>query len=278
MGSSEETKTKLVVDVSDDFIDEYKKGAIKLSHENGKLVAQVRTNGKYGEKLPIKEEEISNGSLSIADSLELQAIQEALVQLSEQIQVIDANVREILTGQQNDRMGLYYSGVSLYIESANLNDSDFKKSLLVQALKTLSDAEFQLVMTVKSDIRYLKNKEFTLDKRNQFKLLNEKMKNIEESFMVIHQISMLKAAIYFKEHEFKSMVSVLQTYSGFIEGTIANNAYILAQCDVRDTGELAGIWKRRAELKLNVSNLVRALQAPKNTIFIEGEVEENEGI
>ena len=52
---------------------------------------------------------------------------------------------------------------------------------------------------------------------------------------------MLRAGIYCNEGELTAMSTVLKEYSYFIEGTVAKNANLLAQCDKTDTGTEKGV-------------------------------------
>ena len=64
------------------------------------------------------------------------------------------------------------------------------------------------------------------------------------------------------------MSTVLNEYSYFIDGTVAKNASLLAQCDRTDTGTEKGVWKSRAKLKLEVSEFNNQLNAPDKTIYL----------
>ncbi len=262
-----EDKSRFVVDISDDTFRDIKKGKIKLVEENHQLYAQLRENGKYSKKLPIKEETFNNDEFNIY-MLELKAMQETLEHITKQLNDIDESVRDIIKGQQNDRIGLYYSGISMYIESTYVNDSNMRKSLLSQSIKSLTDAIFQLTLSMQSDIRYLKNKEYESKKKNRTKLIDEKMKHINQCFSVIHQAQILKAAIYCKEGEVLAMCSVLDEYSRFIEGTIAKNATLLSQCDVYDNGTKFGTWKSRASLKLDSQIITKQLQNKNKVMYL----------
>lgn len=112
-------KMRLVVDGSDSFIKDYQDGVIKLAKEKGHVVAQIKNNGKYGPKLPIKEENYLDGpnSLEIMNACQLKNIANSLQELSDQMLAIDESIKEVLRGQQNDRLGFYYSGVSLFLEA-----------------------------------------------------------------------------------------------------------------------------------------------------------------
>ena len=118
---------RLVVDAGDDMLKAIESGAVKLSVEkSGKMMAQIRdANGRYGEKLPIRKEYFKKGidSAQMANALQMQALQEQLSQITDQIQVINHSVVRVLEGQQNDRIAQYYSGLALYAESATRRDS-----------------------------------------------------------------------------------------------------------------------------------------------------------
>lgn len=276
-----ESKMRLVVHSSDNFIRDYQEGTIKLANEKGHMVAQIKQNGKYGNKLPIKEEYYYDGpnSLDIQNAIQLQAIQGALIDISEQIQTIDQNVKEVLLGQQNDRLGLYYSGVALFIEAYNVSDDVFKKQLMAQSVKALSDAIFQLTLTMQTDISYLERKEYDQNKKQKYNMINEKIVNIDRSFTAIHQASLMKAAIYCYKGEIKAMTAVLQEYERFIKGTIVANAEMLSLCDSNKERMLQGVWKKRANFQLEIGNVVKQLQSQEQYIFIENRgAEENESI
>lgn len=269
-GPSEE-KMRLVVDTTDDVLKGIQDGSIKLVEENGHLLAQLRENGRYSKKLPIKEDYYKEGynpeQLSIA--LQLKTIQDSLVTISKQIKTIDRSVKEVALGQQNDRIGLYYSGVALFIESMSVSDIDLRNNLIAQALKSLTEASFQLTLKLQSDIRYLKNKEYESQKKMRVKLITEKVNSIDQCFSIIHQASMLKAGIYCQQKEVQATCAVLEEYSRFINGTIAPNAPMLSQGDVRDNGTERGIWKKRVNLELDVSNVSKLLQNKNKNLEIE---------
>lgn len=278
---SGEEKLRLTVDASDEMLQEYKDGSIKLAYEKGHMVAQLKTNGRYGSKLPIKEETYIDGpnSLEIQNALKIQAVQESLETISEQIQAIDVNVKEVLVGQQNDRLGLYYSGVSLFMEAYSVTNETFRKQLMAQSLKTLSDSIFQLTLTLQNDIRYLACREYDKNKKSKYNMINEKIDSINRAFMAIHQATVMKSAIYCLQGEINAMAAVLQEYERFIEGTIASNAEMLSLCDASEQRKIEGTWKKRAKFQLKVGDVVKQLQTPSKVLYIENKGEKmNEGI
>lgn len=274
VGEFEEDKIRIVVDVSEDTLKDIHEGRIKLVEENGRMFAQLRENGRYASKLPVKEEVYSKdwdlGQATIA--LQLKGIQESLVSVSKQLSMIDERVREVINGQQNNRLGIYYSGVALYIESTYISDLEMKNALISQAVRALTESIFQMTLTMQSDIRYLKNKEYEAQKKRRLEFIKEKMNSINECFLVVHQASILKAGIYCSQGEVLAASAVLEEYSKFINGTVSDNAELLAQCDIADTGTEYGVWKSRARLKFDVSKFMKQLKTSNKVVYIETKV------
>ena len=263
---------RYVVDATESTLEAIESGKIKLSTEkSGKMFAQIRqANGQYGSKLPIKKELFRKGidPVQMATALQMQALQDQIQAIADQINIIDQSVRDVLQGQQNDRIGLYYSGMALYLESRNIDDNGMKKALMAQSLRALSEATFQLTLTMQSDIQYLDNKEYKSARGKSVDLIDSRMHSINQSFAFVHRATMLRAGIYCEQGELAAMSTVLGEYSHFIEGTVAKNAALLAQCDTTDSGAEEGIWKSRTRLKLNVSEFARQLNMPDKTVYL----------
>lgn len=272
---------RLVVDAGDSMLKAIESGAVKLSVEkSGKMMAQIRgADGKFGSKLPIKKEYFRKGidSAQIANALQMQALQEQLSQITDQIQVINHSVIRVLEGQQNDRIAQYYSGLALYAESRLVTDSTMQKALVAQSLKALTEATFELTLTMQSDIKHLANRDGNHVKGKRIEYIDEHMQSVNQCFAFIHQASLLRAGIYCNEGELSAMTAVLDEYSRFIETTVGENAALLAQCDISDDGTNEGIWNSRAQLKLDVSEFSKQLSNPKKTIYLGIPTEVNNG-
>lgn len=262
---------RYVVDTSEEMLKKLESGEIKFEvTKAGKMTAQLKNGNKFGEKVPIKKESFKKGldPSDMANALQMKALQEQLQNVADQIALIDYSVKDVLQGQQNDRIGLYYSGLRLFLESQNTKDASLRNALLVQALKTLSDSSFQLVETMKSDIKYLVDHEYESAKGKRIELINERMANIHKSFEFIHQSSMLRAAIYCQQNEMLAMTTVLDEYSNFIETTIALNAPQLAVLDPSDKGLDDGVWKSRANLRIDIKDFAKQLNNPEKTLYL----------
>lgn len=269
---------RYVVDAGESTIQAIESGALKLTQENGRTYAQLRVNGKYGTKLPIKKEVFRKGidPTQMANALQMQALQDQIQAVTDQLVLIDGSVREVLQGQQNDRIGLYYSGLSLFLESRSVSDAGLRNALQAQALRALTESTFQLKLTMESDIRYLEQKEYEKAKGKRKELIVGHMNNINQSFAFIHQATMLRAGIYCDIGEHASMAHVLEEYSYFIDTVVAKNAGLLAQYDMHDDGTATGLWAGRSQLKLDTAELSKALSNPKKTLYLGIAMEESE--
>lgn len=264
---------RYVVDTSGGVLEGLESGSIKLiTQKDGRMTAQLwDTEGKrFGKKLEIKREVTRKGidPTEMANALQMMALQEQLQLVTEQIVSIDNSVKDVLLGQQNDRLGLYYSGLALYLEARSMENDEWKRALLSQALRSLSDASFQLIVTMQSDIKYLVDGKYALEKGKQRQLMDERMSNIHKAFEFVHQATMLKAAIYCEQNEVKAMTTTLNEYARFIESTIVQNANLLSQCDQNDDGTIEGVWQRRAQLKLDMSEIQKQLGIEEKVMYI----------
>lgn len=268
---------RYVVDATDSTIEAIESGTLKLTQENGKTYAQLIKNGKYSSKLPIKKEVFCKGidPTQMANALQMQALQNQIQDVANQLVLIGGSVKEVLQGQQNDRIGLYYSGLSLFLESRSVSDIGLRNALQAQALRSLTESTFQLKLTMQSDIRYLEQKEYNKSKGKRKELIIERMNNINQSFAFIHQATMLRAGIYCDIGEHASMARVLEEYSYFIDTNVAKNAVLLSQYDMNDDGTPNGLWASRSQLKLNTAELSKALNNPTKTLYL-GIAKENE--
>ena len=152
-------RTRYVVDMSERIQKGIETGSIKLTtNKYGETFAQVLdSTGKFGKKLPIKKEDFITGvdPVTMAMAMQMKAMQEKLEEIAEQLERIDKNVKEVLQGQQNDRIAQYYTGASLYIESMSIGSEEMRRILVSQSLKALTDAIYKLRLNMQADIRYL---------------------------------------------------------------------------------------------------------------------------
>lgn len=263
--------SRFVVDMTDATKDAIDKGHLKLVREHGKLRAQLRdANGHYGSKLDIKEEIFNKGidPVEMTNALQLKALQEQLQQVADQIVMINSSVLDVLQGQQNDRIALFYSGMNLYLEAQSVKNLEMKSALMAQAIRALSDGTQQLSVTMESDIEYLTTGQYNKFRGKKSETIKSRIDSINKAFGFIHQATLARAAIYCEQDEYVAMANVLDEYSRFIESTITTNANLLSQCDPTDDGTEHGLWQSRANLKLDVSELRKALSSGSQEYYL----------
>lgn len=264
--NSEDSETCLVVDLSDEMKEKYKHGLIQFDKDkNGNMYAQLRkSDGKYGKKLNIKEEDVQT---DLVFASQLNTIKDVLIEIVDVLESIENGINDILSGLHNDRIGLYYSGISIYLEAMHTEDSDLRKLLVAQSLKSLNDAQAQIVQEFKSDILYLMSAEYQKIKKKKHEQLVEKMNNIHECFQTINRIVSLKALIYFDENQFSSLMMVCTEYQRFIDTIVKPNSSFLIECDPRDDKLINSIWSKRASTFINCKEIQDKLKN-RNEFYI----------
>lgn len=156
----------LVVDLSDELKEKYKKGLLRFDKDkNSNMYAQLRDEkNHYGKKLNIKEQ-VNEKDLIIASQLNV--IKDVLDDIVDTLENIEENISHILMEFHNDRVGLYYSGLSLYLEALQVSDASLRNELISQSLKSLNDSQAQIIQELKSDIAFLRSLQFNKIKRKK---------------------------------------------------------------------------------------------------------------
>lgn len=259
INQEESDDVKLVVDLSDEMKEKYKQGLLKFDKDkDGKMYAQLRDeNNRYGKKLNIKED-IKESDLIFASQLNM--ITDVLNEIVDTLENVEICIHNVLLDLHNDRVGLYYSGLALYLEALQTSDESLKNALIAQSLKSLNDAQAQIIQEFKSDIYYLKSPEFLKIKRKKHDVLIEKMQNIHECYQTINRIISLKAMIYFDNNQLSSMMMVCTEYQRFIDAVIKPNKGFLIECDPRDDKLINGIWEKRANTFIQCKDIQKQLK------------------
>ena len=258
----------LKVNLSDEVKEKYKQGLIKFDKDkDGNMYAQLRENGKYGKKLTISEE---TKQTDLVFAAQLNNIKDVLVEIVDLLENIEECVNNVLTDLHNDRVGLYYSGISIYLEALQTTDTSLQKQLIAQSIKSLNDSQAQIIQELKSDVAYLKSSEYQKIKKKKHERLVEKMQNIHECYQTINRIITLKAMIYFDNNQLSSMLMVYKQYQRFIDAFIKPNAAFLIECDPRDDKLINGVWNKRANTFIECKELQNVLNG-SDLFYIEME-------
>lgn len=249
--TNEESQVLYVLDMPKHIADGLRNGILKLDkNKTGEMFAQLRgADGEFGKKIPIKEELVKQGidPITAANAMQLQAIEQQLTEVVEALEIISEDIAEVIQGQHNDRLGLYYSGLNLYLESQKVENESFKQLVASQSIKALSDAGAQMRLALESDVRYLLEGKYKKKRGQSAEEIESRMASINQSFEAIHRSYVLKAAVYFDMGEVEAMLDTIDQYGKFLSSQIVPNAPKLREFDSSDVLLADGVWEKRAK-------------------------------
>lgn len=240
-----DAESNYVVDMSDELKASIDKGEVELvAGKGGELYAVLRgEKGQFSKPLPIKKEleekGITTDQLQLA--LQMEAIKEQLKKIVEDLKNIEGLVGDVKKGQRNDRLGLFYSGLSLYVESKSIKDPTLRLQVVAQSLRSISDANAQIIQEARDSIEYLVTKKYNKVK-NKTEKINEHIETIHQCYEVISKAAFVKAIIYQESGELGAMLSSLSEYGRFLEKMIVPHASQLSELDKDDRLIETGKW------------------------------------
>lgn len=243
--SEDDEKFHYEVIMSDEMKDAIESGEIQLvKGKDGLLYAQLRgEKGHFGKPLPIEKQLEKQGvtleQLQIA--LQMETIINQLETMVASLKSIEGRVTQVIQGQHNDRIGLFYSGLSLYAESKDMEDKQLKKYVQAQALKALSDSNSQVIQEIRTCIEYLVNEKYK-NSNDAMNEISERLSSISKCFDVVYRATFLKAAIYYENGEIPSMLTTIDEYGRFVEKLIVPYAGVLSELDQNDRFIEKGTW------------------------------------
>ena len=205
----------------------------------------------------------------------MKAIEQKLNAMIDTLEDIGQDVSEVIQGQHNDRIGLFNSGLNLYLESRNIQNPEFQMLVVAQALKSLSDGNEQILQALRADASYLLEGKYKLKKGRSAEEIQERMININKCFDVIHRSYLLKAGIYYERGEIQAMLSSMDEYGKLLQREIVPVAPRLAEFDKTDTLLQGGKWEKRALMLTDLGAIKNQLAS--TSVFYLGTEEDNNG-
>lgn len=241
---------KYIVNFDDETKAAIKCGNVELvPAKEGGFYAQLRNteNKQLSKKLSITEELGEEGidTAALHTALQMEAIKKQLTTIIQSVQEIEEKVTEVIQGQRNDRLGLFYSGLSLYVEAKEIQDVSLKKQITAQALRSINDANAQMIQDIRTNIEYLITEEYKIHKKQQEKI-EEYLNVIRQCYDVVYRAAFLKATIYQENGEIAAMLTAIDEYGRFVEKLIVPYAGKLSELDRHSQFIESGTWGKIA--------------------------------
>lgn len=109
--------------------------------QNGEIIGQIG---------------LAEAPLEVIPSLNQMAIQSALAEIAERLEVIEQKIDDVLEGQRDDRVGLVDSAEDLYILASAAGEAENRRLLLANAVAQLSEARGRMIRSLESSIKSVK--------------------------------------------------------------------------------------------------------------------------
>jgi hypothetical protein len=125
-----------------------------------------------------------------------------------------------------------------------IRDSAFQKLLLIQVIKTLSDAGAEVALEMNRYIEYLN--EIHANRKEMYAQASETaVRVIARWFAVIHHSYELKAFIYYQQKEIPAMIETLEEYALFLQNSMIAKQSLFAEYDPDHAFLSDGSWEER---------------------------------
>ena len=266
-------KSNYVVDMSDELKESIDNGEIELvTGKDGELYAVLRgEKGQFSKPLPIKkvleEKGITAEELQLA--IQIDAIKAQLRIIVESLKGIEDLVNDVKQGQRNDRIGFFYSGLSLYVESRTIKNPTLRLEMVAQSLRSINDANAQIIQEARNSIEYLVTEKYKRIKNKKEKI-SEHLDTIHQCYEVITKAAFAKAIIYHEMGEIESMLSSLSEYGRFLEKLIVPYTGKLSELDRNDRVIADGKWGAAAKSLQSCNNLKAQLSSDNGLLLSSG--------
>ena len=215
--------------------------------KDGFFRAFIRDDKGIVEQALLKKKDICNGVNvgQMAMAMQAMAVQKQLSDISEKLDVIFDGINDLKIGQQNDRLGMYYSAEFLYREALKTNDPILQKNIIAQALSNLSVSVEQIKQTTIYEIHKIRLKYSPQKQTFKGQIKQEDILEIKKNLQVIHKAVALKTAIYSNCGEINSAICSLLEYRDFLVTALSQKrGEALYYADINEKS-LQGFWDER---------------------------------
>lgn len=257
---------------SEDTKDKLAKGVYRLmkcSDSDGMFKAiVVNSKGKIKEIASLRWDTVFQGIdvSKLLSSMQGIMIQRNLIEITNHLEYMSKSLEDILIGQYNDRLAMFYAGEAIYREALATSDIERKRLLSSAAIVSLTNSIATLQTSLEYEIKGVCEK-YNGEKKKFIKISSEELKSkmylINSSFQAIHKAISLKTAIYYEEGEYAALTTALSAYKAFLERSLNDRrVQILYQADPTDKC-IDGIWaSRKKDLPESIEKVKKLLSEP----------------
>ncbi len=269
--AADDDKKKYYLDLSEEVRDALDRGQAEfIQGSNGDVYAQLRgTNGEFGPKIPIKEE-MDNNDITYEElqmAIQNEAIAEQLKNIIGTLKEIELQISETKESLRNDRIGLFYSGLSIYIEATQVTDNALQKLLISQAIKAFSDSQSQMIQEIRTSIEFLSNGQYK-NRKKSVSLIDENLQTIKQCYEIVFKSALMKAKIYHDIHEIRAMAISFEEFGRFINKMISPYVGILSELDKDSLFISKGPWGQISNTLVSCNSIIEKLTM-KESLQIE---------
>lgn len=210
--------------MSDEAKELFKKGALEFKERSdglGVMPTLVDKAGQFGKQVALKERLIAPDKIPALNNM---VVQQQLAQIINLLEEMNESLNDVLQGQQNDRIALYYSSQQQYIEALSVESPNLKELFLTNAIKTANDSRFQLMETAKYDIRFISKIPISgfgqMVNTTSSKRIASNISKIRFAFKAINDATGICAASYAQLDERHALLTSLEPYRQFIQSNL----------------------------------------------------------
>ena len=133
------------------MIQQLKAGTARLGNGTvSRFTANIH-NSKTGKI--ISQISLEKVSPELIASLNQMAMQSALLEIAQRLELIEQKIEEVLQGQRDDRAGLLDSGENLYALASAATDPENRRLLLANAVAQVSEARGRLIRALETSLK-----------------------------------------------------------------------------------------------------------------------------
>lgn len=239
-------------------------GVLKLmSKKDGTLMANLINpdTKKIVSTIPLEEVQITP---EISQSLVSFSTQMQMAQIAEQIQSVQVAIEEVRQGQEYDRLATAYSCQQKLLQAIEIQNTTLKSSALLQVALSAEDSRNILMLSQKSNIKYVKDQPESLWRKlisgEKPEKIESRINELREGLKAINIVSLSQAMAYCEMGEQESAKICLNYYADFIKETYLSSPGLVERLDLMDPSPKNYWSKTLPKIEKNILALPKKIE------------------